>query len=158
MKHNTHQLHTDANSLVKRYRQREAQAKKDWFISQEERWKALRDMITKRMKSGSVITKDDIESTAGGCDLDRWYSGGDEARVFKSTLGVIAHLRQTRPRGSISVTFSELVAFRDLVATLPQKEVTDQELTDLGFSRFPAVVSRLTRTSDENLGVTQEIW
>ncbi|AXH49738.1 hypothetical protein KNU02_gp12 [Gordonia phage Pleakley] len=159
MKHNVAQLHTDANDLVRRYREREAQAKKDWFIAQEKVWRDLRNMITRKLKDGSVITVKDVNETAGDCDLDRWYNreGGD-ARVFRSTLGTIANLRQTRPRGHISVTFSQLVAFRDLVATLPGEEVSDAELTDLGFSRFPAVVSRLTRTSDENLGVTQEIY
>lgn len=158
--HNTATLQADSDMLVRRFRQMEEFYQKDWFTEQEEDWRKLRDLITTKLRRKEVITGRDVEAVNGSTDLDRYRHrvSSPGAVVYRSHLGVIARLRQTRPRGYIDVTFKDLVAFRDLMLTMTSETVTDQQLSDLGFNRFPAVVTRLTLCDNVRLMSIPDVY
>lgn len=159
MKHNIVSLRRDTDYVMDRYLAFDESEQERWWRETRDSWVALRDLINDHLNTGQVITRRDVFEAAGQADLDRWYSNeGSDAQVYRSPLTKIARLRQTRPRHHIDISFDQVVAFRELLGTLTGDEVTDQELTDLGFSRFPAVISRLKLMRDENRGVVQEVY
>lgn len=169
MKYNVRDLFEQTKALEDRYYAIEAHHREEWHEQQLPRWQALRDMITQAIRSKRVITREDVVEAIGSgeTDLDAWsrpmifYPKTEVAAVRRGRHVPIANLRHTRPRVTIQIYFGHLLSFRDLLEGLVESEVetvTDAELAEMGFSRYPAVVTRLTNTLDANLCVTQEIY
>ncbi|UTN91371.1 hypothetical protein SEA_OUTIS_8 [Gordonia phage Outis] len=123
-----------------------------WLAEHEEAFRALRDRMTQRLRKHEPITEQDFKDTLGVLDV-----GYGKRRAYHDPRRTpITALRQTRPRGHLNIFYSDIVALRDTLRGLGRDEVTDRDLTDLGFNRYGAVINRL-QNPDRYWG-SQVIW
>lgn len=163
MKHQVAQLLEDTREVLRRLDKAADAAEEKWHEKDEPRFRALRDMLTERLRRGKVITRGDVIIAFGDVDLS--WPGPAKAAVFEDfragktnrRRSPVAQIVTSRPNVRTSVYYQDLVDFATLLVrlreenSLPSNEfprahrffVTDQELTDLGFSRFPSVVNRI---------------
>ena len=168
MKHQVKRLLEDTRAVLQRLDEHAEAAEKAWHENDEPHFRALRDMLTERLRRGKVITPEDVTEAFGGLDLDGF--GFRVPKVFRDyRAGVTKHRRYpvariitSRPNVKTEVYYQDLVDFVTLLLRLREEDglgptvftrahrfvVTDQELTDLGFNRFPAVVNRIKESAN----------
>ncbi|AKJ72434.1 hypothetical protein AU099_gp91 [Gordonia phage GTE8] len=152
MKHQVKDLIESTERILVQADEKADEAAKQWLADHEQFYRALRDRMTQRLRKKEPITEQDFRDTVGKSDL-----GYGRRRAFDDLRRrPMTALRQTRPRGHLDIFYSDLVAFRDSMRGLDQEEVTDRDLTDLGFNRYGAVINRL-QNPDRYWG-NQVIW
>lgn len=176
MKHQIKGLLADTEAVIAQVDTKAKEAEKEWLEKSAPRFRELRDLLSERLRRGKVVTEIDVIAAFGNTDLDSW---GPQARVFRDPrfqgrhATVLATVRTSRPNVKTSVTYVDLVGFAGLLKDLldwesedfrfaqdetpkPRFSVTDEELTSLGYSRFPAVISRLSQR-EIDLGSVVEV-
>ena len=169
MKHQVKALLEDTRAVLQRLDDEAEAAEQAWQENTAPKFRALRDVLTERLRRGKPITADDVREAFGGTNLDN-YSGHRVYRDIRENQKyrrryAVARLITSRPNVKTEIYYDDLVNFATLLMRLREEDgdravttrasrfyVTDQELTDLGFNRFPAVISRIkdsaTMTSD----------
>ncbi|AET09933.1 hypothetical protein GoPhGRU1p92 [Gordonia phage GRU1] len=152
MKYQVKDLIEATERIIAQADQKADEAAKKWMADHEQFYRALRDRMTQRLRKHEPITEQDFEETVGKTDL-----GYGRRRAFHDPRRTpITSLRQTRPRGHLNIFYSDIVALRDTLRDLDREEITDRDLTDLGFNRYGAVINRL-QNPDRYWG-NQVIW
>ncbi|QAU07057.1 hypothetical protein KNU78_gp08 [Gordonia phage Sukkupi] len=153
MKHTVKDLMRQSEEVIAKANERAEVEEKRWVELNEARYRALRDRMTLRLRRGEAITETDFRETVGSPDL-----GYGKARAFSDPRkSPITALRSTRPRQHVSVYYDDIIAFRNALSKFDENsQVSDRDLADLGFARFPAVLHRL-QNPDRYWG-SQVIW
>lgn len=160
MKHQVKALLEDTRAVLQRLDDEAKAAEEAWQENTAPKFRALRDMLTERLRRGKPITADDVREAFGDTDLDS-YSGPRVYRDIRASQKyqrryAVARIITSRPNVKTEVYYDDLVNFATLLMRLREEDadrvipnrtqrffVTDQELNDLGFNRFPAVIGRV---------------
>lgn len=162
MKHQVKRLLEESREVLQRFDNEADEAAKKWQETDAPKFRALRDVLTERLRRGKPITEEDVLAAFGNTDLDGF---GSTAKVFRDAREgsgrrrryPVARLVTSRPNVKTEVYYQDIVDFVTLLLRLREEDglgpssfprahrffVTDQELTDLGFNRFPAIINRI---------------
>lgn len=175
MKHQVKQLLEDTREILQGFDDEVEKAKEKWNENNAPKFRALRDMLTERLRRGKVVTEDDVIEAFGQSDLAPYTSDGvfydHRVGAWRGRRHPVARLVTSRPNVKTEIYYEDLVNFATLLLKLREDDglpmrsftrahrfvVTDQELTELGFNRFPAILNRIKEHESFNRSYAIEV-